>query len=59
VAVQNFLGPVNLVPLTGFEVPQAYTAKMEKMFDFFLYAMQPTRQTPALNDSARAELSGG
>lgn len=51
VSVQNFLGPVNLVPLTGFEVPAAYTAKMEKMFDFFLYSMQPTRRTPALNDS--------
>ena len=51
VSVQNFLGPVNLVPLTGFEVPKEYTAKMEKMFDYFLYSMQPTRCTPALNDS--------
>ena len=51
VSVQNFLGPVNLVPLTGCAVPDAYTAKMERMFDYFLYSMQPTRQTPALNDS--------
>ena len=51
VSVQNFLGPVNLVPLTGFQVPKEYTAKMEKMFDYFLYSMQPTRCTPALNDS--------
>ncbi len=51
VTVQNFLGPVNLVPLTGFEVPKDYTAKMEKMFDYFLFSMQPTRRTPALNDS--------
>ncbi len=52
VAVQNFLGPVYLAPLTGFEVPAAYIAKMERMFDYFLYAMQPTRRTPALNDSS-------
>lgn len=51
VSVRNFLGPVNLVPLTGFEVPAAYTAKLERMFDYFLYSMQPTRRTPALNDS--------
>jgi hypothetical protein len=51
VTVQNFLGPVNLVPLTGFAVPKDYTAKMEKMFDYFLFSMQPTRRTPALNDS--------
>jgi len=51
VAVQNFLGPVDLVPLTGCEVPPAYTTKMERLFDYFLYSMQPTRRTPALNDS--------
>ena len=51
VALQNFLGPVDLVPLTGFAVPPEYTAKMEKMFGFFLFSMQPTRRTPALNDS--------
>jgi hypothetical protein len=57
VSVQNFLGPVNLVPLTGFEVPKDYTANMEKMFDYFLYSMQPTRRTPALNDSGAGEVT--
>ena len=57
VSVQNFLGPVNLVPLTGFEVPKDYTATMEKMFDYFLYSMQPTRRTPALNDSGAGDVS--
>ena len=51
VTVGNFLGPVDLVPLTGFEVPKVFLAKMEKMFDYFLFSMQPTRRTPALNDS--------
>jgi len=58
VTVQNFLGPVNLVPLTGFGVPTDYTAKMEKMFDYFLYSMQPTRCTPALNDSGAGSVKG-
>lgn len=51
VAVRNFLGPVELVPVTGFEVPKDYLAKMEMMFDYFLYSMQPDRTTPPLNDS--------
>jgi hypothetical protein len=57
VSVQNFLGPVNLEPLTGFTVPKEYTAKMERMFDYFLYSMQPTRRTPALNDSSAGEVT--
>jgi len=51
VAIRNFLGPVELVPLTGFEVPGDYLAKMEKMFAYFLDSMQPDRTTPPLNDS--------
>ena len=51
VALRNFLGPVELVPQTGFEVPGDYLAKMEKMFAYFLNSMQPDRTTPPLNDS--------
>ncbi len=51
VSLRNFLGPVDLAELTGCEVPHDYTAKLERMFDYYLYTMQPTRQTPALNDS--------
>lgn len=51
VTVRNFLGPVELAPLTGFDVPPDYLAKMEKMFAYFLGSMQPDRTTPPLNDS--------
>ena len=51
VTVRSFLGPLELAPVTGFEVPKDYLAKMEKMFDYFLYSMQPDRTTPPLNDS--------
>jgi hypothetical protein len=51
VALRSFLGPVKLVSRTGFEVPGDYLAKMEKMFAYFLYSMQPDRTMPPLNDS--------
>ncbi len=56
VTVRNFLGPVDLVSLTGFEVPKDFLAKMEKTFDYFLFSMQPTRKTPALNDSSAGDV---
>ena len=51
VALRNFLGPVKLAPLTDIEPPPGYLAKMEKMFNYFLYSMQPDGRTPPLNDS--------
>ena len=51
VALRNFLGPLELVSQTGFDVPPDYLAKMEKMFAYFLNSMQPNRTTPPLNDS--------
>lgn len=51
VALHNFLGPVKLVPRTGFNVPGDYLSKLEKMFAYFLDSMQPNRTTPPLNDS--------
>lgn len=51
VALGNFLGPVHIAKMTGFAPPVDYLAKLERMFDYFLYSMQPTRMTPPLNDS--------
>ena len=58
VTIRNFLGPVSLVPRTGFAVPPDYLAKMEKMFDYFLYSMQPDRRTAPLNDSSADAVQG-
>jgi hypothetical protein len=52
VAIYNFLGPVKLIPSTGFALPADYLPKMEKMFDYLLYSMQPTWRMAPLNDSA-------
>lgn len=51
VSLRNFLGPVDLAASTGFSPPPAYLAKTERMFQYYLLAMSPTRCTPPLNDS--------
>lgn len=58
VTVGNFLGPVDLVALTGFEIPRDYLGKLQRMFDYYLYSMQPTRQMPPLNDSSAKDIRG-
>lgn len=58
VALRNFLGPVRLVPLTGFQLPADYLAKLEKMFAYFLYSSQPGFRMPPLNDSGAGDITG-
>lgn len=58
VALRNFLGPVRLTPLAGFALPADYLAKLEKMFDYLLYSMQPDFRTPPLNDSGANNVTG-
>ncbi len=56
VSLRNFLGPLELVPRTGFEVPATYTAKLERMYDYLLASMQPTRRMPPFNDSGEGDV---
>lgn len=56
VSLYNLLGPVSIAEETGFAVPPTYLAKAERMFDYFLYSMQPTRRTPPLNDSGAGDV---
>ncbi len=58
VSLRNFLGPVNLAARTGFDVPPAFLAKLERMFDYYVTSMQPTRRTPTLNDSGANDVVG-
>jgi len=58
VSLRNFLGPVNLAPRTGFDVPPAFLAKLDRMFDYYVTSMQPTRRTPTLNDSGAGDVVG-
>lgn len=56
VSLRNFLGPVELVQRTGFAVSSLYTAKLERMFEYLLASMQPTRRMPPLNDSGAGDV---
>lgn len=58
VALDNFLGPVNLVALTGCQLPADYLAKIEKMFAYYLDVMEPNRTMPPLNDSGAGSVMG-
>lgn len=51
VALDNMLGPVELASQTGFTPPRDYLDRLERMFNYLLYSMQPQRRTPPLNDS--------
>jgi hypothetical protein len=56
VALASFMGPVKLMAITGFQPPKDYLPKMEKMFSYFLYSMQPDGRTPPLNDSGAVSI---
>jgi len=56
VTIHNFLGPVQLELPTGFAPLSDYLPKMEKMFAYLLYSMQPDRRTPPLNDSGAVDV---
>jgi hypothetical protein len=58
VSLRNFLGPVKLIPLTGFKLPADYLSKLEKMFAYFLYSSQPGFRMPPLNDSGSGDITG-
>lgn len=52
ITLDHFLGPVDVAARAGVEPPADYVRRLEPMFDDFEYLMQPTRQTPPLNDSS-------
>ncbi|MCX7819118.1 MAG: heparinase II/III family protein [Kiritimatiellae bacterium] len=57
VSLCNFLGPVESVSRTGFEVPPGYVEKLERMYDYLLSSMQPTRRMPPFNDSSEGDVA--
>ncbi len=59
VALNNFIGPVQLIEMTGFQLPADYLPKVEKMYNYFLYSEQPDQRTPPLNDSGAINVSTG
>ena len=56
VALRSFLGPVMLIAATGFQPPKDYLPKLERMFNYLLFSMQPDGRTPPLNDSGAVSI---
>ena len=56
--VREFADILELADLNGLrgEVPADYLAKMEKMFNYLLYASMPNGAIPGLNDSGNADI---
>jgi hypothetical protein len=52
VALRNFLAPYELCRLNGIPVPDGYVEKLERMFNYNLYAAMPDGRLPSLNDGA-------
>lgn len=51
VALRSFLGPVDVAAAYNYRLPDAYLAKLERMFAYNMWVMRPDRDTPRWNDS--------
>ena len=51
VALRNFVAIVKIARHNGRDLPPAYLAKLERMYDYALKAMTPERRLPPLNDA--------
>ncbi|MCL5282814.1 MAG: heparinase II/III family protein [Planctomycetes bacterium] len=58
VALGSFLGPVDTAAAYGYALPEAYRAKLEKMFAYNLWIMRPDRDAPRWNDSWHVDVVG-
>jgi len=54
VSLRNFLGPLQLARSNNIPVPKDYLAKLEKMYDYNLFAAMPNGDLPPVNDSGRS-----
>lgn len=59
-ALELFFYPALLCRLNGIELPQAFTDKLKKMFDFVLYVLKPNGKMPQIgdNDNGRLHILG-
>lgn len=49
----NFENALNLASSSGIETPESFRTGIMKMFDYLLYASEPNRYVPSLNDSQK------
>ena len=56
VSLRNFLGPLELARLNDVALPQGYLEKLERMYDYNLYAAMPNGYLAPVNDSGRSNI---
>ncbi len=55
-ALEFFFYPDLLCRLNGIELPEAFTDKLKKMFDFVLYVLKPNGKMPPIGDNDNGRL---
>jgi|LSQX01.2.fsa_nt_gb hypothetical protein len=58
VSLNNFLMLWNVAHINDVPVPEDYIARLEKMFDYNLYASMPNGYLPGLNDAGATNVKG-
>ena len=56
VSLGNLMGAWQIAHLNGVDMPSDYVAKMERMYDYDLYASMPGGTLPGLNDANRIDI---
>ena len=58
VSLHNFVGAMRIAQLNNFPVPSDYLAKLERMYNYNLYAAMPNGYLPGLNDGSYTNVRG-
>jgi hypothetical protein len=58
VSLDNFSMAWEVANVNGIAMPESYVAKMERMFDYNLYASMPNGYLPGLNDAGLTNVKG-
>ena len=58
VSLGNFISAWEIAHLNGVPVPDDFIARIQKMYDYNLYASMPGGTLPGLNDSGRTDIRG-
>jgi len=58
VSLSNFVGALKIAQLNNYPTPADYTAKLERMYNYDLYAAMPNGYLPGLNDGSYTNVRG-
>ncbi len=58
VSLRNFVWAMQIARINDVEIPSDYVEKLEKMYNFNLYASMPNGKLPGLNDASEVPIRG-